>query len=93
MRYATLLAIGLLAIPVTRTDAQSGWISADLGFAPYGASSPYSSSLAGIGRVGLAVPLTEGTLVELEGHGFGTLLTAMLMPLTRARFRIRRGSR
>lgn len=75
MRYAALFAFGLLAIPVNRTHAQSGWISAEVGFAPYGATSPYSSGLAGIGRVGLGVRVTDGALVELEGHGFGALLT------------------
>ena len=75
MRYAALLAFGLLVVPFNRTHAQSGWISADVGLAPYGASSPYMSGLAGIGRVGLGVRVMEGALVELEGHGFGTLLT------------------
>lgn len=48
MRYVALLVTGLLVVPLARSDAQSGWVSADLGLAAIRASSPYSSSLGGV---------------------------------------------
>jgi hypothetical protein len=74
MRYSTLLAFGMLIVPIVRSDAQSGWISADLGLGSIRASTPYASSIAVIGHVGIAVRRTEGFLVEFEGHAFGTFL-------------------
>lgn len=48
MRYVALLASGILAVPLARSEAQVGWVSADLGLAAIRASSPYSSSLGGV---------------------------------------------
>jgi hypothetical protein len=60
------LALGTLAVPIARCQAQAWWISADIGLAPISARSPYSSSLAGIARAGVAVRLVERVVVELE---------------------------
>ena len=73
MRYAALLAFGVLVVPAARSHAQMG-VSADLGLAAIMASSPYSSSLAGIGRAGFSVQLADRFLAEVEGQAFGTLL-------------------